>query len=105
MFHALPLLVLLLIFLGGAVAVWIAGTYLSNTTDVLSARFGLGQALGGLILLSIATNLPEIAITASAALSHNVGIAVGNILGGIAIQTVVLVFLDIFGLWRQDALS
>lgn len=105
MFHTLSLPLLLLIFLGAAIAVWIAGVQLSNTTDVLSSRFHLGEALGGLILLAIATNLPEIAITASAALSHNLGIAVGNILGGIAIQTVVLVFLDIFGLWRRDALS
>jgi cation:H+ antiporter len=92
-------------FVVAAVAVWIAGIQLSNTTDVMSSRFGLGQALGGLILLAIATNLPEIAITASAALSNNLGIAIGNILGGIGIQTVVLVLLDIFGLWRRDALS
>ncbi len=105
MFHSFPLLVLGLIFVAAAVAVWIAGIQLSNTTDVMSSRFGLGQALGGLILLAIATNLPEIAITASAALSNNLGIAIGNILGGIGIQTVVLVLLDIFGLWRQDALS
>ncbi|GCE09400.1 sodium:calcium antiporter [Dictyobacter aurantiacus] len=105
MFHSLPLFALLLIFAVAAVAVWVAGIQLSNTTDVLSSRFKLGQALGGLILLAVATNLPEIAITFSAALSHNLGIAIGNILGGIGIQTVVLVLLDIFGLWRQDALS
>lgn len=74
-----------------------AGIKLSDTTDVLSEHFSLGEALGGLILLAIATNLPEIAIASSAALRQNLGIATGNILGGIAIQTVVLVALDAFG--------
>jgi cation:H+ antiporter len=93
----LSLPILVLIFAGAAVAVWVAGVKLSNATDVLSSRLGLGEALGGLILLAIVTNLPEIAITASAALSDNLGVAVGNILGGIAIQNVVLVVLDVFG--------
>jgi cation:H+ antiporter len=96
-FSSLSLPILVLIFVGAAAAVWVAGTRLSDTTDVLSSRFGLGEALGGLIMLAIVTNLPEIAITASASLSNNLGVAVGNILGGIAIQTVVLVILDAFG--------
>ncbi len=95
----------MLIFLGAATAVWIAGIYVSTTTDVLSLRFGLGEALGGMLLLSIVTNLPELAITASAALHHELGIAIGNILGGIAIQTVVLVVLDFFGLGKKDGLT
>jgi cation:H+ antiporter len=82
MFHSLSLPLLLLIFVAAAVAIWFAGIQLSNTTDVLSARLGLGQALGGLILLAIATNLPEIAITVSAALSLHLGLAIGNILSG-----------------------
>jgi cation:H+ antiporter len=100
---SLPLLIL--IFVAAAAGVWIAGIHLSKTTDVLSNRLGLGQALGGIILLAITTNLPEIAITASAALAHNLGIAIGNILGGIALQTVVLVVLDVFGLGRQTSLT
>ncbi len=105
MFNSLSEPILLLIFGVAAAAIWIAGIQLSNTTDVLSSRLGLGEALGGLILLAIATNLPELAITASAALQHNVGIASGNILGGIAIQTVVLVILDAFGVKGKYSLT
>jgi cation:H+ antiporter len=81
-------------FLVAVGVVWVAGTWLSNTTDILSKRFGLGEALGGLILLAFATNLPEIAITLTAAYNGTIEIAVGNLLGGIATQTVVLVILD-----------
>jgi cation:H+ antiporter len=104
-FSSLSLPILVLIFVGAAAAVWVAGIRLSDTTDILSSRFGLGEALGGLILLAIVTNLPEMAITASASLSHNLGVAVGNILGGVAIQTVVLVVLDVFGLRAGDPLT
>lgn len=93
----LPSLVLLGIFLVSAAAIWMAGIKLSNYTDVLAERLHLGTALGGVILLAIATNLPEIAITVSAALSGHVEVAVGNLLGGIALQTVVLVAIDAFG--------
>jgi len=94
---SLPLVVLVGSFVVAGAIIWISGIQLSNATDILSDRFGLGQALGGLILLAFVTNLPEIAITTTAALNHNVDIAVGNILGGIAVQTVVLVLIDGFG--------
>ncbi|MEV5704173.1 hypothetical protein [Actinoallomurus sp. NPDC052274] len=93
----LPSLVLLGLFLLSAGVIWYAGIRLSDTTDVLSERLHLGSALGGLILLAVATNLPEAAITVSAAMSHHLDVAVGNILGGIAAQTVVLVILDVAG--------
>ncbi|WP_159601069.1 sodium:calcium antiporter [Agromyces humi] len=93
----LPLWLLAVIFVAAAAVVWVAGIQLSRTTDVLDARLGIGSALGGLIVLAIATNLPEIAITVSAAMSGDISVAVGNILGGIALQTVVLVILDVFG--------
>ncbi len=105
MFASFSLPIAVLIFAGAAALVWAAGVRLSNTTDVLSARLGLGEALGGLIMLAIVTNLPEIAITASAALSKELGVAVGNILGGIAIQTVVLVVLDVFGVREVEPLT
>jgi cation:H+ antiporter len=90
---ATPLLVLL--FAAAGAATWAAGSFLSRTTDALDVRFGLGEALGGLILLAITGSLPEIAITASAALSGHLDLAVGNLIGGVAIQTLVLVALDV----------
>jgi cation:H+ antiporter len=45
------------------------------------------------------------AIVASAAISGNVGVAIGNILGGIALQTVVLVALDAFGVRGRHPLA
>jgi cation:H+ antiporter len=93
----LPLPLLLGVFVAAAAVTWIAGVQLSRQTDVLAERLHLGEALGGLILLAIATNLPEIAITVSAAISGDLSIAIGNILGGIALQTVVLVVLDAVG--------
>jgi cation:H+ antiporter len=46
------------------------------------------------ILLAIAGTLPEIAITVSASASGHLPLAAGNLIGGIAIQTMVLVLCD-----------
>ena len=105
MIESLSLTMLLLIFGVSAVLIWLAGIKLTEMADILSIHFGLGEALGGLILLAIVTNLPEIAITVSAAIQHNMALAIGNILGGIALQTVVLVVLDVFGLGKKDPLT
>jgi cation:H+ antiporter len=86
--------VLLLIFGGAALATWAAGVRLARATDVLDDHFGLGEAIGGMILLSVVDNLPEVAITVSAAVSGNLGMAAGNLIGGVAMQTLVLVIAD-----------
>lgn len=96
---------LLAVFLGSAGATWMAGLLLSKTTDVLDARFHLGDAVGGLLLLGLAGSLPELAITAAAALSGDLSLAVGNLLGGIAIQTLVLVLLDATSRRREPLTS
>jgi len=85
---------LLVVFAAGAAATWVAGTALSKTTDVIDRRFGLGEALGGVVLLAIAGSLPEIAITVSAVAKGNLGLAAGNLIGGVAVQTMVLVICD-----------
>jgi cation:H+ antiporter len=86
---------LLLVFLAAAGATWAVGITLSKTTDALDARFGLGDELGGLILLAVAGTLPELAITISAAAQGHLQLAAGNLIGGIAVQTMVLLLCDI----------
>jgi cation:H+ antiporter len=68
-------------------------------------RAGFGEAWGELILLAIVTNLPVIAITVSGAGRHDASIAIGNILGGIALQTLVPVSLDAFGRGKSASLT
>jgi cation:H+ antiporter len=99
---ATPLLVGL--FAVAAAATWVAGMALSKTTDALDVRLGLGEELGGLLLLSVAGSLPEIAITVSAAAQGNLGLAAGNLIGGIAVQTMVLVVCD-FAVGRERPLT
>lgn len=86
---------LAVVFLLGAIATWVAGVALSKTTDALDVRLGLGEDLGGIVLLAVAGSLPELAITVSAAAQGKLGVAAGNLIGGIAIQTMVLAICDL----------
>ena len=99
---ASPLLVV--VFVLAAAATWLAGIVLSKATDCLDARLGLGEELGGLLLLSVAGSLPELAITVSAAAGGHLGLAAGNLIGGIAVQTMVLVICD-FAVGRERPLT
>jgi cation:H+ antiporter len=85
---------LVIVFLVGAAATWAAGVGLSKTTDALDNRFNLGEELGGIVLLALAGTLPEFAITVSAAAQGDLSLAAGNLIGGIAVQTMVLVICD-----------
>jgi cation:H+ antiporter len=85
----------LAVFGAAACVTWGAGIVLARTTDRLDRELNLGDAIGGLVLLAIAGSLPELAITVSAAVSGNLDLAAGNLIGGIATQTMVLVLCDL----------
>lgn len=85
----------LAMFAGAAIVVWIAGTKLATQADAISERTGLGKAFLGLILLGVATSLPEIATTITAAVLGNIPLLAGNLLGGVALQTTLLAVVDV----------
>jgi cation:H+ antiporter len=90
----LPLTANAIIFLAAAVAVWFAGNGIANDADDVSDRTGLGRAFVGLVLLATATSLPEIATTSAAALAGNAALVLGNLFGGITMQTAILAAAD-----------
>jgi cation:H+ antiporter len=85
------------VFLGAAAIILVAGYKLENWADRIGRRTGGGQVFAGMILLAIATSLPEIATSATAALRGDTQLAVNNLLGGVVIQTMVLALADVVG--------
>jgi cation:H+ antiporter len=88
-------IITLAIFIASAIITWVAGVWLTRATDAIDTKFKLGSAFGGLLILGVITSLPEAAITVTAALQQHYDIVIGTLIGGIAIQTVVLTIFDI----------
>ena len=82
------------VFVISSILVFYLCQKLSFLVDWIDSKFQLGNAFGGTLILSVVTNLPEIAITFNGALRGDTDLAVGNILGGIVIQSVLLVLFD-----------
>jgi cation:H+ antiporter len=94
MIESLSLTIKILIFIISGGVIWYFSNKLSHIVDFINDEYKLGAAFGGTILLSVIVNLPEVAIVIKGTLQGDPSIALGNILGGIAIQTVLLAFFD-----------
>lgn len=88
------LAVSLSIFGIAAVVVWWAGTRLAGYADRFARATGLAGALVGLLLLGGITSLPEIATSATAAIGGSGKLAANNLVGGVALQLMVLAVVD-----------
>lgn len=82
------------LFLISGIIIWIASNRLSAVVEYIDQQFNLGDAFGGTIMLAIATNLPETVIVIRGVQQGDNSLALGNILGGIALQTLLLVLFD-----------
>ena len=94
-FQTLPLEANLALFALAASVVWLAGSRLSIYTDEISDRKRIGKAIAGLVFLAVATELPEVVTTLTAAIAGNAALALNNMFGGIAMQTAVLAIADV----------
>lgn len=82
------------IFVGAAVAVWLAAVRLTRCADAIATRTGLGQEMVGLVLLGGVTSLPELAVAVTATLQGTPALTINDLLGSAAINVVLLALAD-----------
>ena len=102
MFETLSLPANLVLFAIAAAGVWFAGARLTYLVDALADRLHLAKSLMGLLVLSLATSLPEVATTLSAAAAQAQELVLNNLFGGIALQTAILATADF---WARGAIT
>ena len=85
----------LAIFAAAGAVVYVAGTRLAIYADEIAERTRFSRIVLGMVLLGVATSLPEIATTLTAAWIGNTALLSGNLFGGVALQIAVLAIVDI----------
>ena len=85
-----------------AFGIWYAGSRLTYLADAIAGQFKLASSIMGLIFLALATSLPEVATTMTAAAKQNANLVLNNLFGGIALQTAILALADF---WAKGAIS
>lgn len=92
--------ILILEFIGLALLVAIAGTFLARAADRIAEATGLGRMLIGSLLLASVTSLPELSVDLSAVRAGLVDIAAGDLFGSSLMNLLILAGLDLA--WRGE---
>ncbi|MBQ8067885.1 MAG: calcium/sodium antiporter [Solobacterium sp.] len=87
--------VAVLLFLLGFVLLIKGGDWFVDGATGIAHRFHLPEILIGATVVSIGTTLPEVMVSAQAALQHNSGISYGNAIGSIICNTSLIAALTI----------
>jgi len=88
------LLNLWLLFFACAIIIILVGIKLTHYGDIIAEKSGLGRLWIGAALIPLATSLPEIASSSSAALINAPDLAIGNIFGSIMFNLLIIAVID-----------
>jgi cation:H+ antiporter len=78
-----------------AAVILIAGTFLSFAGDEIAGRTGIGDGLVGLLLLAIATSLPEVGSVWAAVRLRRYELAIGQVFGSNLFNLSIIFLIDI----------
>ncbi len=73
----------------------IAGTKLTRSADVLGGALGLGAGWAGVLLLPLATSLPELVTSLRAVMIHAPDLAAGNLFGSNLFNITIIAVVDL----------
>lgn len=93
---------LVLRFLGYAAIVGVAGWLIANAGMTIVEHAGLSAGIMGGIFIAITTSLPELVIAITAIRAGALSLAVGDIIGGNAFDTLFIAVSDLF--YREDSI-
>jgi cation:H+ antiporter len=82
-------------FVALAAVVVVAAVFLARSADRIAEATGLGHSLVGLVLLSVATSLPELTVGISAVRIGAFDLAVGGFLGSTLVNLQILALMDL----------
>ncbi len=83
-------------FAGAALIIVFAGRGLTGYSNTIAKRRGLGEAWAGLILLAVATSLPELFTSvASIVRAGSPDLAIGDLLGSVLFNLAMIFLLDL----------
>ncbi len=85
-----------LIFAAASAIILIAGVALTDAADSIALKTGLGKTFVGSIMLALATSLPEVVTTSTAARMGKLDMAVGNIFGANIFNMFILSAISVF---------
>ena len=89
-FYSIPILVFSLLLIG------VLSDRIIRYVLVISKGLGLSEMAAGFVLLSVVTSLPELSVSALAAISGAGGLAVGNVLGSNVANLTIIIGLAVF---------
>ena len=78
-----------------ALAIVLAARYLASSTAELAELLGISTGFAGMVLLAVATSLPELVVSLESVRRGSYDLAVGNLLGSNCFNMVILFALDL----------